>query len=193
MLDMLMYLKTCFGDNVSDEDLQTVVEYITMNGYYFKYPNGDNKRRTLFHKDGKLQLIVKLDSDGNLNIEEYEPNLSNPKSLEMALKSKTLLKTKERYEFINRLDGLIIASDDYKIIKYYNEQSCRFIYSEENKMPRVSDITTKNIPPYINPDDEKVLSDQEASDDISRILAVKSYADNIREQVKSQKTGEKQM
>lgn len=195
MLNMLMYLKTYFGNEASEEDLHTVVEYITMNGYYLhpSFIDRSGEKCIFWDKQDKTRLTIKEDIDGKLCMEEHELDESTERINREFLKSKTILESKERYEFIGKWSGLIVADQNWKIIKYYNKESCEYIYFGQSEPHSHAFLTTEDIPPYIDPDDMKVLSDQDASDDISRILAVKSYADNIREQVKSQKTGEKQM
>ena len=195
MLNMLTYLKTYFGKEASEENLQTVVEYITMNGYYLHptFIDRSGEECIFWDKENKTRLTIKVDKKGRLCMEEHELDESTEKINWKFLKSKTILESKERYEFIGRWTGLIVADQNYKTIKYYNEESCEYIYFSDSEPSFLAFLTSEDIPPYIDPDDMKVLSDQDASDDISRILAVKSYADNIREQVKSQKTGEKQM
>ena len=190
MLDILNYIKAGFKEELSEEELQLVLEYIDLNGYYLDPENFVTPGRQIcyfFNKQGN-RLTLAFDETGELCMSECYVGSTFETS-------KTMLHKKERYEFIDipeRGSGIIMSYENYKKLKYYNGESTELIYKACNGFT-YSGLTNEQIPAFIEPDDINVLDEKDASDDISRILATKAYADSIREKARILAESEKQI
>ena len=190
MSNILNYIKSGFKEEISEEELQLLLEYIDLNGYYLDPENFVAPGRQIcyfFNQQGN-RLTLALDEAGELCMSECYVGSAFETS-------KTMLHKKERYEFIDipvRGSVLVISYNDYSRLKYYNNDSTELIYKSCNGFT-YSGLTTAQIPSFVEPDDIKVLDEKDASDDISKIIAIKAYADGIREKARILAESEKQI